>query len=102
MKKVILIIIAIGVFCTFLFVMRLRESGVIRVLNYSSLNTDFQFVCYPTKGLTVNLMEAEKIRYDSINNVNTIICREFKKEYLKIWNWYDYWTNPYYQYPYCK
>ncbi len=74
----------------------------ISVYDYASDNSDFTYTCIPAKGRKMNMMMNAKEGWEKERNVEIIICRKFKKNYLKFWNWYRYLTNPYYKFPQCK
>ena len=97
-----LIILFISLVCLIIIGGLLKQMSTIPVYKYGSSNTEFEFYCYPTKGRTIEMMEFAKLEFDSNNNVSTVICRKFRKNYLKVWNLYYYWKSPYYQYPVCE
>lgn len=101
MKRKLLILL-VTVVCLTIVGGKLYEMSFIPVYNYGSLTTSFQFECYPTKGRTIEFMDRAKVKFDSINSCSTVICRKFPKNYLKVWNLYDYWKSPYYQFPGCE
>ena len=69
---------------------------------FTTGNQEFVGECMPSKGRTVELMEAG-FRYEKKHNPefkNLVLYRTFKKEFWKFWNWRRYLTNPLYKYPY--
>lgn len=95
-------ILIISLVCLIIIGGIFKQMSTLPVLKYGSSNTEFQFTCYPTKGMTIESMELAKLEFDSRNNVSTVICRKFRKNYLKVWNLYYYWKSPYYQFPVCE
>jgi hypothetical protein len=58
-------------------------------------------MCIPAKGRRMEDMKRAVIAFEDKSNTNVILCRDFGMNYLKFWNWYDYLTNPYYNFSRC-
>lgn len=94
-----LLIVAV---CIIFIIGMINRMMTIPAYQYGSLNTDFYYVCNPTKGCSIEVLELAKQEFDKRNQVNSVICRRFSKNYLKVWNYFDYWIGPYYKYPHCE
>ena len=74
-----------------------------KIYQFESPNSDFSFGVVPSKGRDLAMMEQRIKAYQEEHPVTkeVIICRTFKKNYLKFWMWGEYLFRAEWQYPYC-
>lgn len=95
---IVLVIISNLPFVKILFI----GGGVGTSYTFRAQNSrDFEFVCIPSKGRDLAMMEAVKRSYEQKTGHKITLCRTFRKSPFKFWNWYSYLISPYYKFDYC-
>ncbi len=76
--------------------------GLFRTYHYQTENGEFEFTTMPSKGRDVEMMERNFADFKKINPEyeELELFRTFKRNPLKFWNWYSYFTHEMYKFEY--
>ncbi len=75
--------------------------GIGKSYAYSTANNNFSFREIPTKGRDLDMMKRqfEHFKSKTVNESDTVLYRDFKKQYIQFWNWGEYLFHERWRYP---
>lgn len=78
--------------------------GMLNSYNFRTKNNEFTFILISEKGRDLNMMNSqfELFKVENSQTLDTVLYRTFEKKPLKFWNWYAYYSEAKYQYPFLK
>ena len=102
---IIIIVILSNIFSG--YIRAYMEAGI-SIYHFETLECEFSFSTYPSKGTDIKMMEQQFRHFQEQHPQYTglKLYRTFKRDPWKFWNWYSYLTHKRYRYTYkprkCK
>lgn len=82
----------------------LLDGGIFKQYKFETLDGKHQFITMPSKGTDIKTMERRFAHFceEHLEYENTQLYRTFRRNPLKYWRWYEFFTHPRYQYKFKK
>ena len=81
---------------------RFLEGDFMPRYEYQTKSGDFKEFLIPGKGRDLEYLHRSIKDFEKKSNKELVIYRTFQKNHFKYWNWYHYYSNEYYQFPYLE